>query len=76
MAYPVADPGFPVGGGGSAEPLGGCQPLTWALFGKNVCENKRIGSCWGGEACAGGAPLDPPMLPVHSTVNIPKLVLL
>ena len=26
----------------------------WALFGKNVCKNERIGSCWG--ACAGGAP--------------------
>ena len=38
----VADPGFPVGGGE------GRQPLTLALFGKNVCENERIGSCWGG----------------------------
>ena len=44
----VADPGFPVGGGGGAEPLGGRQPPTWVLFGKNVCENERIGSCWGG----------------------------
>ena len=33
---------------GGAEPLGGHQPPTWVLFGKNVCENKRIGSCWGG----------------------------
>ena len=41
----VAHPGFPVGGG--AEPLGGHQPPMWALFGKNVCENERIGSCWG-----------------------------
>ena len=31
----VADPGFPVGGGG------GRQPPTRILFGKNVCENKR-----------------------------------
>ena len=35
----VADPGFPVGGGR--------RPPTWALFAKNVCENERIGSCWG-----------------------------
>ena len=36
----VADPGFPVGGGG-ANPLGGRQPLTCTLFGENVCKNKR-----------------------------------
>ena len=42
----MADPGFPVGGGG-AEPLGGGRrPPTWVLFGKNICENERIGSCW------------------------------
>ena len=28
----------------------------WALFGKNVCKNERIGSR------LGGTPLDPPML--------------
>ena len=44
--------GYPSGGSrispwGGAEPLGRCQPLTWVLFGKNVCENERIGSCWG-----------------------------
>ena len=27
--------------------LGGRQPSTWVLFGKNVCKNKRIGFCWG-----------------------------
>ena len=53
-----ADPGFPVGGG--AEPLGGRQPATWALFSKNVCENEKIGSCWGGGARR-RHPLDPPM---------------
>ena len=40
--------------------LGGCQPLMCTLFGENVCENERNGSCWGG----GGRrrrPLDPPM---------------
>ena len=31
---PVADPGFPVGGGG-------CQPPTRTLFSENVCENER-----------------------------------
>ena len=39
--YPVVDPGFPVGGG--MHLLGGCGPLTWALFGENVWENERIG---------------------------------
>ena len=45
----VADPGFPVGGGG-------CRPPTRTLFGKNRCENERNGSCWGG-----GAPAAPPV---------------
>ena len=36
----VADPGFPIGGGG-ADPLGGCQPLMCTLFSENVCENER-----------------------------------
>ena len=30
------------------------RPPTQVLFGENVCENKRIGSCWG------GAPAAPP----------------
>ena len=47
----MADPGFSVGGG--AKP-GGRQPLTRVLFGKNLCENKRIGSGWG--AHASGTP--------------------
>ena len=48
---PVADPGFPVGGG--VHPLGGCGPPTSALFVENVCENERIGSHRGGmhQAC-------------------------
>ena len=37
MPYSVADPGSPVGGGGR-------QPPTRVLFGKNTCENERIGS--------------------------------
>ena len=53
----VADPGFPVGEG--VHPLGGRGPPTWALFGEKVCKNERIGSHRG--ACAGHAPLDPPM---------------
>ena len=56
----VADPGFPVGGGG-VHPLGGvCGPPTWALFGENVCKNERIGS-HRGRAPGTPPPLDPPM---------------
>ena len=45
---------------GGVDPLGGRVPPTWVLFGKNVCENKRIWSRRGGmrRAC----PLDPPMI--------------
>ena len=50
--YPVADPGFPVGGG--VHPLGGCGPLTRALFSENVYENERIGSHR--EGCVPGMP--------------------
>ena len=54
----MADPGFPVGGG--VHPLGGRGPPTRALFGENVCENKRIGSHRG--LHVPGMPLlDPPM---------------
>ena len=28
----------------------GCQPPIQALFGKNICKNERIWSCWGGHA--------------------------
>ena len=48
----MADPGFPVGW---RRAVGGHQPPTWVFFGKNICENERIGSRW-------GAPLDPPMI--------------
>ena len=57
-SIPVADPGFPVGGG--AEPLGGHQLPMQALFSENICENGRIGSHWGGGGTP-AAPLDPPM---------------
>ena len=40
----VPDPGFHTGG---IDPLAGHQPLTGALFGENVCENERTGSCRG-----------------------------
>ena len=52
----MEDPGFSVVG---LHPLGGRGPLTWALFGENVCENKRIGSHRG--RAQGTPPLDPPM---------------
>ena len=44
---PVADPGFPVGGGRG--------PPTWPLFDKNVCEKQKNWVPWGG-ACAWHAP--------------------
>ena len=39
---------------GGMDPLGGCGPQKQALFGKNVCENERIGSRGG--ACTWHAP--------------------
>ena len=63
----VADPGFPVGGGG-----GGRRPLPWVLFGKNVCENQRIGSRFGG-----GHWRPPPDLPMRchfENMKITKLL--
>ena len=50
----VLDPGFPVGGW--APTCWGCQPPMWVLFGGNVCENKRIGSHWGGGGGTSAAP--------------------
>ena len=58
-AQAVADPGFSVGGD---VDLLGRQPPTQALFGENVCENERIGSCWGRTL---DTPLDPPMTNTH-----------
>ena len=49
----AADPGFPVGGGGR-RPVGECRPLK--LLGRNMCENKSIGSHGG---CALAAPPGP-----------------
>ena len=46
----VADPGFPVGGR---------RPPMLALFGKNICKNERIGSCWGGGGRVPAAALPP-----------------
>ena len=45
---PRADPGFPVGWRRGGNPrLLGHRSLKWTLCGKNVCQNKRIGSSWG-----------------------------
>ena len=49
----VADPGFPVGGGGRTI---GVATSNTGTFWQNVCENKRIGSCWGGGVYADGGP--------------------
>ena len=56
----VADPGFPiVGGGGVCGPIGGHGPPTQALFDENVCKKRKNWVLGGGmhPAC----PLDPPM---------------
>ena len=55
--YTVADPGFLVGGAWTHWGGGHGLP-TQALFGKNVCQNERIGSCsgGGGGSCTGHAP--------------------
>ena len=42
----VADPGFPVGVAPSR--WGGADLRCGHFLTKNVCENERIGSCWGG----------------------------
>ena len=52
----VADPEFPAEG---RAPVGGRGPPTWALFGENMYENKRIGSHRAGVRPA--RSLDPPM---------------
>ena len=44
----VADPDFPLRG---APTRWGGRPLMHTLFDKNVCENERNGSCWGGGTC-------------------------
>ena len=51
---------FPLGG---CRAVGGCQPPTSVLFGKNICENERIGPLFGG----GGAGA---LIPHHSIHNI------
>ena len=35
------------------DPLGGCGPSIWVLFGENVCENEELGPI-------GGVHLEPP----------------
>ena len=41
---PGADPGFPTGG--TNPRWGRGQPLMQTLFGKNMCQNKRIAFGW------------------------------
>ena len=43
---------FPLGG---RRPVRGHQPPTHTLFGENVCENERNGSCWGAPAAPPGS---------------------
>ena len=53
LSIAVADPGFPVGGGG------GHGPLTWALLVKMYAKMKELGPIGG--ACTGHTPPDLPM---------------
>ena len=43
----MADPGFPVGGGG-VDPLGAGMDPDMGAFQKNVCKKESIGFCRGG----------------------------
>ena len=52
----VADPGFPVGG---VDLMGGRGPRGGYGYENFVCQNERIWTRRG--ACAGHAPLNPPM---------------
>ena len=54
MTSSVEDPGFPVGERGR-------QPRMQALFGENVCQNEKIGSCWG-RGLLRQHSLDPPLI--------------
>ena len=56
----VADPGFPIGGGGGAEPLGGAPTSNVGTF-RQKCMRKRKNWILLGAARALPAPLDPPM---------------
>ena len=47
-------------------PWGAREPLTQALFTKNVCKNERIGSCRGGMRWA----CPPPDLPMIMQMNL------
>ena len=53
MIYGGADPGFPVGDGGGSG-TGHCRRPIQVLFSEIMCQNERIGSCWGTEG-AGAA---------------------
>ena len=64
---PVADPGFPVGGG--RGPRRGGRGLPRRLRFKNfACQNERIWTRRGGRAP--GAPLDPPMITMPKWTHI------
>ena len=60
----VADPGFPIGG---VHPLGGVMDLRHGHFlVKMYVKMKELGPIGG--ACAGHAPLDPPMTMITLTL--------
>ena len=59
--------------GGTNPHWRGHQPLTQALFGENICKNKRIWSCWGGTRWK-LLYVDPPLLTMLREQNgVPPL---
>ena len=69
FTYPVADPGFPVGGHGPVRgacgPIGGIDPRCGLFSAKMYAKTKELGPV-GGMHPARRPPLDPPMLPIHA----------
>ena len=60
LTMPVADPGFPVGGG--ADPLGGANLRRIHFSAKTYAKTKEIDPVGGG----GGGPVAPPDPPMHA----------
>ena len=67
ITYPVADPGFPRGGGANSP--GGCQHTILPNFPKNCMKLKEFGPPGGG-ARPKFYYVDPPLLPLRSVITV------